>query len=65
MTNRDHIDEGGSMKKSTKALLLVSTFVVAMNLNGCGVYGPPVSLETTESEEVIETSVIDIDSSQG
>ncbi len=52
------------MKKAKIALLFVSTFAVALNLNGC-VYGPPVSLETTESVEVIENSEIDIDSSQG
>ena len=56
--------KGDRMKKAKIALLFVSTFAVALNLNGC-VYGPPVSLETTESVEVIETSVIDIDSSQG
>lgn len=50
------------MKKPTKALLIVSTFAVALNLNAC-VYGPPV--ETTESEEAIETSVVDVDSSLG
>jgi len=50
------------MKKPTKALLIVSTFAVALNLNAC-VYGPPE--DTTETTEVIETSVVDVDSSQG
>ncbi len=29
------------MKKSKKVLLVASVFAVAMNMNGCGVYGPP------------------------
>lgn len=49
------------MKKSKKILIIASTFAVALNLNAC-TYGPPAD-ETTESEEVIQTSVIDCSSS--
>ena len=52
------------MKKAKTALLIASTFAVGLNLVGC-VYGPPVVEDITESEEVIVTSAVDIDSSQG
>ena len=55
--------KGDSVKKVKMTVLIASAFAVTMNLNGC-VYGPPVDLGTTESKDVIETSVVDHSSSR-
>ena len=49
------------MKKSTKSLLIVSAFAVALNLNAC-VYGPPVVM-SSDPTTVINSSEGEIESS--
>jgi hypothetical protein len=53
--------KGDRMKKSTKTLLVVSTFAVAMNLNAC-VYGPPVEM-SSDPTTVIDSSEGEIEPS--
>lgn len=35
------------MKKRNRAIIATTLFAVAMNVNGCGLYGPPAEVEPT------------------
>ena len=56
--------------KKKKVALITTSFIAAMNMNGCGVYGPPANEETLNHQiqkEAIqndETKVLSIEQTE-